>query len=575
MKTNPYPHSHPKSPPRNAIFRVILLGCCLAAFTARGQSPGFQLIKPTPGGIDPHPYITSMTETQGSLRIEWFGFQGPYQVERNGALNGSAWTNIGAATDGNSATVPKGNGGAAFHRIKGGLPPYQGDSTCAECHSATHSTWSQTPHARAYQTLVNIGQQDNPQCIACHTVGAGVPSGFISSSTTPHFANVQCENCHGPAGNHVAEDPPVAYPLVLKNSMLCGGCHNGFHHPTYDEWTSSPHHAVVEELAEEFMDTNRVTAVNRMSSCGACHSGAVRLAMLSAAARSGNARTNVAWPTGEEAAHTPVSCMVCHNVHQVTRRTNVLNLALYTNSLRNPISSTNVFSYSTGTNFASQYNPNVSVCGQCHNARGATVGSSGRPPHYSPQYNVFLGVIGVTGAGTAPQGAHKNNPLQCAGCHTHGHGEANPSPEDPAYTGHAFRATPQACAVCHTDTSGPMSPTNLIFSTQAEITAMMTTTKNLLNLWATTKNTNSWASKYEARGWEYTTPGELSNPSGSSSITGPASAEQAQIPQGIKDARFNLYLVSRDKSRGIHNAPYIRHLLQVAQDRVNEELAKP
>lgn len=104
---------------------------------------------------------------------------------------------------------------------------------------------------------------------------------------------------------------------------------------------------------------------------------------------------------------------------------------------------------------------------------------------------------------------------------------------------------------------------------------MMTTTKNLLDLWASTKNTNSWASKYEDRGWEYTSPGELSNPSGSSSITGPTSGEQAQIPQAIKDARFNLYLVSRDKSRGIHNAPYIRHLLQVAQDRVNEELAKP
>ena len=573
MKTKTNLNSSPQTNRRNLFLSALCAGWWLAATCAVAQSPGFVLIKPTPGGIDTRPFITSITETQG-VRIEWFGFQGPYQLERKGALDGSAWTNIGPATDGNSVTVPK-SGAAAFHRVKGGLPPFQSDASCADCHGNTHANWSKTPHARAYQTLVNVGQQNNPECIVCHTVGAGIPSGFLSESATPHFANVQCENCHGPAGNHLADDPPSSFPIVSRSSMLCGGCHNGFHHPTFDEWTSSPHSAVVEELAEEFQNTNRTAAVSRMSSCGACHSGAVRLEMLKAAAKTGNARTNVAWPTGIEAAETPVGCMVCHDVHQVRTYTNVFTRALYTNSLRNPISSTNVFSYNTGTNFASQYNANVSVCGQCHNARGATVGSSGRPPHYSPQYNIFLGAIGVTTTATPPQGAHKSNPLQCAGCHTHGHGEANPSPTDPAYTGHAFRATPQACAVCHTDTTGPKSPTNLLFSTQAEISGLMSTTKNLLDLWASTKNTNSWASKYEARGWEYTAPGELSNPSGSSSIVGPTSAEQAQIPQAIKDARFNLYLISRDKSLGIHNAPYTRYLLEVAQQRVNSELAKP
>ena len=121
---------------------------------------------------------------------------------------------------------------------------------------------------------------------------------------------------------------------------------------------------------------------------------------------------------------------------------------------------------------------------------------------------------------------------------------------------------------------GVKSPTNLLFTTQSDISGRIATTKNLLNLWATTKNTNSWASKYEARGWEYTSPGELSNPSGSTSIVGPNATEQAQIPQGIKDARFNRSLISRDKSRGIHNAPYTRYLLDVAQQKVNAELAK-
>jgi hypothetical protein len=97
----------------------------------------------------------------------------------------------------------------------------------------------------------------------------------------------------------------------------------------------------------------------------------------------------------------------------------------------------------------------------------------------------------------------------------------------------------------------------------------------MLDQWATTKNTNSWASKYGALGWEYTTPGDLSNPTGSTTIVGPSSAEQGQIPQAIKDARFNLYLVSRDRSYGIHNAPYIRNLLETAKVKVAAELAKP
>ena len=96
-----------------------------------------------------------------------------------------------------------------------------------------------------------------------------------------------------------------------------------------------------------------------------------------------------------------------------------------------------------------------------------------------------------------------------------------------------------------------------------------------VELWASTKNTNSWAATYEKLGWEYTTPGQLSNPSGSTSIKGPTTAEQAQIPQDIKDARFNLYLIEHDASKGIHNAPYTRYLLDVADQKVNAELSAP
>jgi formate-dependent nitrite reductase cytochrome c552 subunit len=358
--------------------------------------------------------------------------------------------------------------------------------------------------------------------------------------------------------------------------MLCGGCHNGFHHPTYDEWTSSPHSVVVESLAADFSSTNRATAISRMNSCGACHSGAVRLEMVDAYNKNtGNARTNVNWPSGYDATNTPIACVVCHDSHSKHVYNNPIDGTTYTNQLRYPLVSTNFFSYNTGTNFASQYNLNVNVCGQCHNARGASVSSSSRPPHHSPQYNIMLGNIGITAGFTPPQGAHRNNPRQCAGCHTHQHGEVNPTPDNPTYTGHAFRPHIEACAVCHTNPSGPLSATNLWLTVQAEISGRIANTKSLLDLWATTKNTNSWSANYEKLGWEYTTPGQLSNPSGSSSVRGPTAAEQAQIPQEIKDARFNLYLLEHDHSKGIHNPPYARFLLDVADQKVNTLLSAP
>ena len=45
-------------------------------------------------------------------------------------------------------------------------------------------------------------------------------------------------------------------------------------------------------------------------------------------------------------------------------------------------------------------------------------------------------------------------------------------------------------------------------------------------------------------------------------------------PLIFKDARFNLYLIEHDASKGVHNAPYARYLLSVAQDKVNAELRK-
>jgi hypothetical protein len=84
--------------------------------------------------------------------------------------------------------------------------------------------------------------------------------------------------------------------------------------------------------------------------------------------------------------------------------------------------------------------------------------------------------------------------------------------------------------------------------------------------------------------WEYTNPGGLiwkTNSSGGVvgwvqvddvSFRGPPSESQALIPDTIKKARFNLYLVLNDGSDGTHN-PYLTiDLLAAAAAWVQSEL---
>jgi hypothetical protein len=80
---------------------------------------------------------------------------------------------------------------------------YVGEAVCSGCHQEAHRIALATPHAHAFQTLVNKGSEFDPECLHCHTVGYALYSGFVDAQRTPHLANVQCENCHGRGKNHV------------------------------------------------------------------------------------------------------------------------------------------------------------------------------------------------------------------------------------------------------------------------------------------------------------------------------------------------------------------------------------
>ena len=509
-------------------------------FASRGFADTPHLTVTQPGGMPGVPVITGAEKLTNGVRISWYGPPGFYQIVKKGSLNDKTWQAVGGRTNASGMATITGLTSNAFFRVSGLAPQYAGSQACAECHQGLHDSVNYTKHAGAFTNaaFVASGGQTNSSCIACHTVGYGLPNGFVGlhdKNTFPRLAGVQCESCHGPAGNHAANpDDITARPRVELAAQVCGGCHTGSHHPTFDEWKTSGHFQVVEDMSP----------ASRVDSCGRCHSGSARLTMLK-----GGDPLSV---TND--ANVGLVCVVCHNPHQVTS-----NPA----QLRNPLSSTNHYSITTSGTFTNQYDPNVNLCAQCHNDRGAGWASTSRPPHHSPQYNILLGSVGELKAGTAtyqPAAHGTQLPNQCVDCHMQTKDAAG---SQPAVTGHSFQVVSyNVCLQCH-----PFPELLATFVTSS-VSAQIMEIKADLDIWAMTKAPAALRTKYGALAWEYTTPGDLV-PAGS---TGPNATEQAQIPDTIKKARYNLYLVLNDGSYGIHNGPFVTSLLDNARIWVQTEL---
>jgi predicted CXXCH cytochrome family protein len=109
---------------------------------------------------------------------------------------------------------------------------YAGGDRCVQCHVPQYENWKVTPHARAYQTLVQKGSQYAVECLVCHTTGYGEPGGYspLQKERTA-MINVQCESCHGPAGSHEGSKSGV-----VRNGgpQICTGCHTEKNSPRFD-----------------------------------------------------------------------------------------------------------------------------------------------------------------------------------------------------------------------------------------------------------------------------------------------------------------------------------------------------
>lgn len=110
---------------------------------------------------------------------------------------------------------------------------YLGSTSCgfgSSCHQYEYEKWSEKDHAKAYQTLVDVGSQYDPECIKCHVVGLDYEAGFVSEKSPKDLRNVGCEVCHGPGSKHMMailmaeEDTKTSEP-----KSACIDCHTPEH----------------------------------------------------------------------------------------------------------------------------------------------------------------------------------------------------------------------------------------------------------------------------------------------------------------------------------------------------------
>jgi len=646
---------------RGAIMlRVTAVGLAAVALLGAPANAGnmYQPSTITAGGV-PAQATINLNITSTNEMFSWYGMRG-WSTILSSTNPGGPFTNFFASTEATdyawSVTATQPTNQTLFF-VLSQSNYYAGSGACSGCHGAKYAPWSKSLHAVAVSCILNpdgsfTSSHANASCLPCHTVGDNQPSGYLfntnggSTNYSSYLANVGCENCHGPAGWHKSSDHDVIRPAITVASEVCGGCHNG-HNPQYTEWTNSPHATMLSDFASGISDT--VSGQSRGVQCGACHSGAMRIAMLNNYNDRLSGYTNfLAVPTAHDVTNYAQTCVVCHDPHSPTYvstnwvystnityttnifsnygiyHTNVVSATNITSSsnivaiayqLRNPMNSTNYYTFFTATptavtvftNFAGvvtrttnyladaftqQYDPKVQICAQCHNGRGARwdgigrtwngsnlvagTASWSRPPHPADQYDMLIGIIqpdylntNSSGVATNYSAAHSGimnrspyNTNQCATCHM------------PIYTsggtnisGHTFALDVNGCALGGCHSSGVPNWQNTQTNTINSISNVVV----LLNQWAVSNGPALFGTNYPnylQNAWEYTTPGALAG------ITngGPSTGDQPKLPNAIKQARFDVYMVQGDGSFGVHNPGYISFLLNDAKNKVTGQI---
>ncbi len=127
---------------------------------------------------------------------------------------------------------------ARAHTIMGGdtrpqhaAGDYAGGDACATCHAEVEARHAKSPHAAPTARWAVGGSDGSPQCVVCHTTAPAWSTGYRGPGDTSRLRTVDCEACHGPGADHVAEPGP-GYGAVSWGT--CTKCHTPERSPGFN-----------------------------------------------------------------------------------------------------------------------------------------------------------------------------------------------------------------------------------------------------------------------------------------------------------------------------------------------------
>ncbi|MFO1050768.1 MAG: carboxypeptidase regulatory-like domain-containing protein [Planctomycetota bacterium] len=334
------------------------------------------------------------------------------------------------------------------------------ETSCAlACHATVHNDkfvdWSRTGHAEIFTDNINTGGHYGPSCFPCHTVGyqtggfdsttgftnfmsAMFPGGMSHPNAAnwdntlanwpeqAKFANIQCDNCHGPTGTGSAHRIQSDRRISVS-AAVCGTCHGEpLRHARYQQWQRSGHANFEVAISES------------SSSCSKCHTAQGHLAWAEAGWDPGFSGVSV-----DPAEAQPITCVVCHDPHNVgTTSGNASNAHMRLEG-NTPMLLAGYQAVGVGKG---------AMCIVCHNTRrgeadAVVTTTPDQVPHRGAQGDVLLGQNAFFVDNV--RGPHSLIEDTCTSCHV----ERTPPPADLSYqlggTNHTFAASPTICADCH------------------------------------------------------------------------------------------------------------------------------
>ncbi len=98
---------------------------------------------------------------------------------------------------------------------------------------AQYVKWSNSKHAHATDALVSKQFEFEVSCLSCHATAQ--PK--MNAAEMTKMQQVQCEQCHGPGGDHAAK-PGKGYGRIANIQAACSACHTPDTSPNFDAQTA-------------------------------------------------------------------------------------------------------------------------------------------------------------------------------------------------------------------------------------------------------------------------------------------------------------------------------------------------